>query len=86
MPEEGDLLLKRTAGGGHPVQPLHGRWVGNAGLVNVDVVPSDYVVAEALCVLRIEQLFHRLLVTPGQTLLELIPGGAESCAAHQMRH
>ena len=86
VPEERDLLLQRTPGRDHPVEPLGGGAVRSARLVYLRVVTPDDVQGHVLRVARRQQVVDRRLIPPGRVLLELAPRRAEPGAAHEMRH
>ena len=83
VPEERQLLPQRGLRVDHPVDPppLGAQTVL---VVHVDMVPEQDVLFDLREPLRVEKVFHDLLVPPGGVLLQLVPRGSEARAAHQV--
>ena len=86
VPEQGQLLFQLVTGRDHPVHPVCAGAVQFPHLGHFRVVPSDHVVGHHPGVAGIDQVFHHVFVTLLDQLLQLIAGGAEAGAAHQVSH
>ena len=80
VPEEGHLLLERTARYGHPVYPPDGGAVVVVPAV-VAVAQVGIDVGEAL---GVEQVVHHVVVGSARQGLQLAAGGAEPGPPHQV--
>ena len=86
VPEQGGLLLQVVASGDHPVEPVAGGGGRKAELGLAYMVPSEDVVRDVSGFTRVEKALHRRLVAVGDEGFELVPSGAETGPAQQVRH
>ena len=88
MPEERQLLFERATGVDHAVEPIRLATLHVDEAVLVDVVAPDevFVFQGRRRVLGVQKLFDSSFVALSGISLDLLPAGAESCAAKQVCH
>ena len=86
VPEEGYLFLERPLAVQHTVQPVSGDPARSYHAGVVRVVTPQKVHGHLIGCLRVEQRLDGRLVAVGGVGLQLVPGGAEPSASHQVRH
>ena len=84
VPEQGDLLPQRGGSAGHAVQPVLAGTQGAHHAGQLGVEPADEVVTHALLAAVVEEPLDGGLVALGGVGFQLLAGGAEAGAPHQV--